>query len=52
MHLFQCLDSALFIQQGWAIVLFTILIKLVIPITYKSFLSQAKNESLRQKLLS
>ncbi|MBX9887629.1 MAG: membrane protein insertase YidC [Flavobacteriaceae bacterium] len=41
----------LFIQQGWAIVLFTILIKLVMsPITYKSFLSQAKMKVLRPEI--
>jgi YidC/Oxa1 family membrane protein insertase len=35
----------LFIQQGWAIVLFTILVKLVMsPITYKSFCHK-QNES-------
>ncbi len=37
-----------FLAQGWAIILFTILIKLVLsPITYKSFLSQAKMKVLR-----
>jgi YidC/Oxa1 family membrane protein insertase len=41
----------LFIKQGWAIVLFTILIKLVMsPITYKSFLSQAKMKVLRPEI--
>ncbi|MBU0940386.1 MAG: membrane protein insertase YidC [Bacteroidetes bacterium] len=41
----------LFIQQGWAIVLFTILVKLVMsPITYKSFLSQAKMKVLRPEI--
>jgi YidC/Oxa1 family membrane protein insertase len=41
----------LFIQQGWAIVLFTILVKLVLsPITYKSFLSQAKMKVLRPEI--
>lgn len=35
-------------SQGWAIILFTLLIKLVMsPITYKSFLSQAKMKVLR-----
>ncbi len=38
----------LILSQGWAIVLFTVLIKLVMsPITYKSFLSQAKMKVLR-----
>ncbi len=39
---------SLILSQGWAIILFTILIKLVMsPITYKSFLSQAKMKVLR-----
>ncbi len=42
---------SMFISQGWAIVLFTILIKLVMsPITYKSFLSQAKMKVLRPEI--
>jgi len=42
---------SMFIAQGWAIVLFTILVKLVMsPITYKSFLSQAKMKVLRPEL--
>jgi len=40
-----------YISYGIAIILFTILIKLVMgPITYKSFLSQAKMKELRQEL--
>ncbi|OCB78435.1 membrane protein insertase YidC [Flavobacterium crassostreae] len=42
---------SLFISHGWAIVLFTILVKLVMsPITYKSFLSQAKMKVLRPEI--
>ncbi|HEY4617154.1 MAG TPA: membrane protein insertase YidC [Flavobacterium sp.] len=42
---------SMFIQHGWAIILFTILIKLVMsPITYKSFLSQAKMKVLRPEI--
>jgi YidC/Oxa1 family membrane protein insertase len=42
---------SLFIQHGWAIVLFTVLVKLVLsPITYKSFLSQAKMKVLRPEI--
>jgi YidC/Oxa1 family membrane protein insertase len=42
---------SLFISHGWAIVLFTILVKLVLsPITYKSFLSQAKMKVLRPEI--
>jgi YidC/Oxa1 family membrane protein insertase len=42
---------SLFISQGWAIILFTILIKLAMsPITYKSFLSQAKMKVLRPEI--
>ena len=42
---------SLFISQGWAIVLFTILVKLLMsPITYKSFLSQAKMKVLRPEI--
>lgn len=42
---------SMFISQGWAIVLFTILVKLVMsPITYKSFLSQAKMKVLRPEI--
>jgi YidC/Oxa1 family membrane protein insertase len=42
---------SMFIQHGWAIVLFTILVKLVLsPITYKSFLSQAKMKVLRPEI--
>jgi YidC/Oxa1 family membrane protein insertase len=44
---FRCGFLSLFIQHGWAIILFTVLVKLAMsPITYKSFLSQAKNESI------
>jgi YidC/Oxa1 family membrane protein insertase len=40
-----------FIQHGWAIILFTVLIKLAMsPITYKSFLSQAKMKVLRPEI--
>lgn len=40
-----------FIQHGWAIILFTVLVKLVLsPITYKSFLSQAKMKVLRPEI--
>jgi len=39
---------SMFIAHGWAIILFTILIKLLMsPVTYKSFLSQAKMKVLR-----
>lgn len=42
---------SMFIAHGWAIVLFTILVKLVMsPVTYKSFLSQAKMKVLRPEL--
>ena len=42
---------SLFMSQGWAIVFFTILVKLVMsPITYKSFLSQAKMKVLRPEI--
>ncbi|RVT71346.1 membrane protein insertase YidC [Flavobacterium sufflavum] len=42
---------SMFISQGWAIVLFTILVKLIMsPITYKSFLSQAKMKVLRPEI--
>ncbi|MEO8252829.1 MAG: membrane protein insertase YidC [Flavobacterium sp.] len=42
---------SLFISQGWSIVFFTILVKLVMsPITYKSFLSQAKMKVLRPEI--
>lgn len=42
---------SLFLSQGWAIVLFTILVKLVMsPVTYKSFLSQAKMKVLRPEI--
>ncbi|MFT5964721.1 MAG: YidC/Oxa1 family membrane protein insertase [Flavobacterium sp.] len=42
---------SMFIQHGWAIILFTILVKLVLsPITYKSFLSQAKMKVLRPEI--
>ena len=38
-------------SQGWAIVLFTLLIKLVMsPVTYKSFLSQAKMKVLKPEI--
>lgn len=40
-----------FIQHGWAIILFTILVKLLMsPITYKSFLSQAKMKVLKPEI--
>lgn len=40
-----------FISLGWAIVLFTILVKLAMsPVTYKSFLSQAKMKVLRPEI--
>ncbi|WPR70416.1 membrane protein insertase YidC [Flavobacterium sp. NG2] len=40
-----------FIEHGWAIVLFTILIKLLMsPVTYKSFLSQAKMKVLKPEI--
>ncbi|GGA86534.1 membrane protein insertase YidC [Flavobacterium palustre] len=42
---------SMFISQGWAIVLFTILVKLIMsPVTYKSFLSQAKMKVLRPEI--
>jgi YidC/Oxa1 family membrane protein insertase len=42
---------SLFISQGWTIILFTIIIKLAMsPITYKSFLSQAKMKVLRPEI--
>jgi len=42
---------SLFIQHGWAIILFTVLVKLAMsPITYKSFLSQAKMKVLRPEI--
>ena len=38
-------------QHGWAIILFTILIKLLMsPVTYKSFLSQAKMKVLKPEI--
>ncbi|WP_366182625.1 membrane protein insertase YidC [Flavobacterium ovatum] len=40
-----------FMEHGWAIILFTILIKLLMsPITYKSFLSQAKMKVLKPEI--
>ncbi|MDQ5928239.1 MAG: YidC/Oxa1 family rane protein insertase [Bacteroidota bacterium] len=40
-----------FIEHGWAIILFTILIKLLMsPVTYKSFLSQAKMKVLKPEI--
>ncbi|MCW2119267.1 membrane protein insertase YidC [Flavobacterium sp. 7A] len=40
-----------FMAQGWAIILFTILIKLLMsPVTYKSFLSQAKMKVLKPEI--
>lgn len=40
-----------FMAHGWAIILFTILIKLLMsPVTYKSFLSQAKMKVLRPEI--
>jgi YidC/Oxa1 family membrane protein insertase len=42
---------SLFLQHGWAIILFTVLIKLALsPITYKSFLSQAKMKVLKPEI--
>ena len=42
---------SMFMSQGWAIVFFTILVKLIMsPITYKSFLSQAKMKVLRPEI--
>ncbi len=42
---------SLFIAPGWAIILFTILVKLVMsPVTYKSFLSQAKMKVLKPEI--
>src|SRR5436190_5433252 len=53
-HLFIPLYSflTLFItSQGWAIIIFTLLIKLVMsPVTYKSFLSQAKMKVLKPEI--
>jgi YidC/Oxa1 family membrane protein insertase len=45
-HAFIQCYFGLFIQHGWAIILFTVLVKLAMSITYKPFLSQAKNESI------
>ena len=46
--LFSFLTLFLSMPQGWAIIVFTILVKLILsPITYKSFLSQAKMKVLR-----
>jgi membrane protein insertase Oxa1/YidC/SpoIIIJ len=43
---------SMFIQHGWAIILFTILVKLVLsPITYKSFCLR-QNESIELKLMN
>ncbi|MCG9791070.1 membrane protein insertase YidC [Flavobacterium algicola] len=40
-----------FMEHGWAIILFTILIKLLMsPVTYKSFLSQAKMKVLKPEI--
>lgn len=40
-----------FIEHGWAIIIFTILIKLLMsPVTYKSFLSQAKMKVLKPEI--
>ena len=40
-----------FISFGWAIVIFTVLVKLAMsPVTYKSFLSQAKMKVLRPEI--
>jgi YidC/Oxa1 family membrane protein insertase len=42
---------SLFIDHGWAIIVFTILVKLFMsPVTYKSFLSQAKMKVLRPEI--
>jgi YidC/Oxa1 family membrane protein insertase len=42
---------SLVMSQGWAIIFFTILIKLLMsPVTYKSFLSQAKMKVLRPEI--
>ncbi|MDD5150877.1 MAG: membrane protein insertase YidC [Flavobacterium sp.] len=42
---------SMFIAPGWAIILFTILVKLVMsPVTYKSFLSQAKMKVLKPEI--
>ena len=42
---------SLYIAPGWAIILFTILVKLVMsPVTYKSFLSQAKMKVLKPEI--
>lgn len=41
----------LFFENGWAIVVFTILVKLIMsPFTYKSFLSQAKMKVLKPEI--
>jgi YidC/Oxa1 family membrane protein insertase len=41
---------SMFIQHGWAIILFTILVKLVLsPITYKSFCLR-QNESIEPEI--
>jgi YidC/Oxa1 family membrane protein insertase len=46
MPLYRCLVSITFIEHGWAIILFTVLIKLAMsPITYKSFCHK-QNESI------
>jgi YidC/Oxa1 family membrane protein insertase len=52
-HAFIPLYSLLsgFMEHGWAIILFTILIKLLMsPVTYKSFLSQAKMKVLKPEI--
>ena len=42
---------SMFIAPGWAIILFTILVKLIMsPVTYKSFLSQAKMKVLKPEI--
>ncbi|WP_338408506.1 membrane protein insertase YidC [uncultured Flavobacterium sp.] len=42
---------SMFIAPGWAIILFTILVKLFMsPVTYKSFLSQAKMKVLKPEI--
>jgi YidC/Oxa1 family membrane protein insertase len=39
-----------FIEHGWAIILFTVLIKLAMPITYKSFCHKQKMKVLRPEI--
>jgi YidC/Oxa1 family membrane protein insertase len=52
MHSYVYGFLSMFIQHGWAIILFTILVKLVLsPITYKSFCLR-QNESIEPEIMN